>query len=154
MEIHTYRTSLQSVTTTGNLIIDDSFECLTLEDRVRKKKIYGETAIPAGKYQIGIRDYGGHHHKYLKKFPGIHRGMLQILEVPGYTDILIHILNTHLETKGCLGVGNYVTNNKLELGRLTDSTGAYIAMYKKVIAAFDRGEIVTIEFHNLCKMHG
>lgn len=153
MEIHLYRSSLQSVTTTGNFIIDDSFECLTLEDRVRKKKIYGETAISAGKYQLGIREYGSHHKKYLKKFPGIHRGMIQVLGVENFTDILIHIGNTHVDSLGCILVGNGVSNNKLVMGELTDSTGAYISMYKKVIAAFDRGEIVTIEIHNLNKMY-
>ena len=153
MEINVYRTSLQSVTTTGSMIIDGSFECLTLEDRVRKKKIYGESAIPAGKYQIGLRHYGGHHAKYSRKFPELHRAMIQVLNVPNFSDILIHIGNTHVDSLGCILVGNHVTNNKLEMGRLSDSTGAYISMYKKVIAAFDRGEIVTLTIKNLCKMY-
>lgn len=153
MEIDVYRISLQSKTTIGGFVIDESFECWTLEDRARKTKVYGETCIPSGKYQLGIRKYGSHHAKYLKKFPDIHRGMLQVLDVPGFTDILIHILNTHEETKGCLGLGQEVTNNKLVMGRLTNSTTAYINAYKKIIAAFDRGEIVTIAYHNLNKLY-
>lgn len=153
MEINIYRTSLQSVTSTGSIIIDDSFECYSLEDRVRKKKIYGETAIFAGKYQVGLRDYGGHHIRYMRKFPGMHRGMLQILNVDGFTDILFHIGNYHTNSKGCVLVGNGVTNNKLVMGELIDSTGAYISFYKKVIAAFDRGEIVTVNIINLNKMY-
>ena len=44
----------------------------------------GETRIPKGIYKIGLRTVGGHHIKYSSKFPSIHKGMLQVLDVANF----------------------------------------------------------------------
>jgi hypothetical protein len=46
------KSSVQS--TQGKLYVDGEFECHTLEDPVRDKKIFGQTAIPAGRYHVEI----------------------------------------------------------------------------------------------------
>ena len=38
--------------TFGALSVNGIYECRTLEDQVRDKKIHGETAIPAGTYEV------------------------------------------------------------------------------------------------------
>ena len=149
MKLKVYRYSSQSRTTLGALHIDGEFECYTLEDRHRDIKVMGETRIPQGTYTIGLRTVGGHHAKYSKKFPDDHKGMLHVLDVPNFKYILIHIGNDELDTMGCLLVGDYVNNNKLQKGQLNSSTNAYRNMYKKVIEATERGEPVTIQYIDL-----
>ena len=38
--------------TKGLLFIDGLFECHTLEDTERSKKMHGQTAIPVGRYEV------------------------------------------------------------------------------------------------------
>ena len=149
MKLKVYRYSSQSRTTLGALHIDGEFECYTLEDRHRDVKVMGETRIPQGTYTIGLRTVGGHHAKYSKKFPSYHKGMLHVLDVPNFKYILIHIGNDELDTMGCLLVGDYANNNKLQKGQLNSSTNAYSNMYKKVLAAIESNEPVTIQYIDL-----
>jgi hypothetical protein len=132
-----------SDTTIGQLFIDDIFECYTLEDEYRAVKVWGETRIPANTYEIQLRTTGGFHQRYLKRFPTFHVGMLQIMNVPNFNYVLIHILNTEKETNGCLGVGKELYDWKL-----VKSTEAYEKMYKQVAAALLQHEEVTIEYRD------
>jgi len=131
-------------TTISRVYIDDEFECFGLEDEPRDIKAPGETRIPAGLYRVGIKDFGPHHEKYAARFPDIHIGMLIILNVPGFTDVLIHILNNEKETDGCFGVG---TTANLQPGQMSiqNSARAYIHLYSTVALRAKRGEL-TIEF--------
>lgn len=129
-------------TTSGLLFIDGKFECYTIEDQHRDKKVWGDTRIPGRLYKLGLRIEGSHDDKYSKKFPKDHVGMLHVLDVPGFEYILIHIGNTEADTAGCLLVGNQITKE----GKLVDSTGAYLSMYKKVAPRLKKGEEVTINY--------
>ena len=149
MKLKVYRYSSQSRTTISAIHINGQFECFGLEDRYRKEKVRGETRIPKGIYKIGLRTVGGHHAKYSAKFPYIHKGMLQVLDVPNFEYILIHIGNGEKDTMGCLLVGLEANNNKLNKGYITSSTSAYTSLYKKVIKAIDEGEEVTIQYIDL-----
>lgn len=80
--------------TTGDLYLNGQWYCYTLEDVVRKVKIKGKTAIPAGIYKIIIN--------YSKRFKKM---MPLLLNVPNYEGIRIHTLNTANQTEGCIGVG-------------------------------------------------
>ena len=44
------------------------FLCFTLEDEARDEKVKGETRIPAGTYKIKLRNEGGYHNRYVKKY--------------------------------------------------------------------------------------
>lgn len=95
--------------TEGSLSIDGEHFCDTLEDPVRELKdlngdgdfmdpgegkIYGDTAIPAGRYRVALT--------YSPAFDKI----LPLLEnVPGFTGIRMHGVRSKLGTKGCIGVG-------------------------------------------------
>lgn len=114
--------------------VDDVFECFGLEDEYRAYKKIGETRIPAGRYKVGVRIIGGFHGKYGGKFPDFHKGMLQVMNVPGFDYILIHIGNTDDDTAGCLltGTGCYSQKGNMSVQA---STVAYKKLYKKIIAA-------------------
>jgi len=116
----------------SSIFLDGIFVCFGLEDIHQDFKVYGQTRIPAGRYKIAVRQFGGFHERYLKKYD-FHRGMLQIMSVPGFEDALIHIGNFAKNTEGCLLVGNGMSREKDDKIMLTDSTGAYTMLYNKVI---------------------
>ncbi len=59
MKLNLVRTQFGADATNGILFINGVFECFTLEDEVRDVKVYGETAIPKGTYNIEFRKEGG-----------------------------------------------------------------------------------------------
>ena len=148
MELKVYRYSSQSQTTLGALHINGEFECYTLEDQHQDIKVKGETRIPAGTYNIGLRTVGGFDARYKAKF-SFHKGMLQVLNVPGFEYILIHIGNDEDDTAGCLLVGNTANNNRLNKGFIGDSTNTYKSLYTKVLKAIESGLDVTIQYIDL-----
>ena len=129
MELEVIRFSSGTDSTSGILLEGDKtapnphgegFRCkrkflaYTLEDEYREQKEYGETRIPDGTYQLGLRTVGGYNQKYSKRFAGIHIGMLHVLDVPNFEYILIHCGNTDEHTAGCLLVGESQENNQIQ----------------------------------------
>jgi len=124
--------------TLGSLSINGQFECYTLEDEYREKKIHSETRIPQGTYQIKLQNDGTMTLKYAKKFPDTHKGMLWLQDVPNFSTIYIHIGNTDDDSSGCILVGkNY---NKKEM-KLSASTIAYRELYPKVTETLAHEEV-------------
>ncbi len=121
--------------TVSLVLVNDAFQCFGLEDEYREEKIIHETRIPAGTYEVALRTHGGFHNRYSKRFPGIHKGMLQIVNVPGFTDILIHIGNTDDDTSGCLLVGEQAVCPLFAEKSVLASARAYEIFYMKVIEA-------------------
>lgn len=140
--------------TIGRLFVNGIRVCDTLEDTdrgldssmkeevIRRKKIYGRTAIPTGTYHVDMdtvspkfryrtwaQPYGG-------KLP-------RLLSVKGFDGVLIHVGNTHPDTYGCLLVGQ----NK-QVGQVVNSTATFKnLMDKYLVPAHKRGEeiMITIE---------
>jgi|TARA_A100001391_G_C5071386_1_gene278346 hypothetical protein len=154
MRLELYRFSSQNESTLGILyIVNDEtnqkdFLCFTLEDEKRKVKVYGETRIPKGTYQIEYRKEGGYHNKYSKRFPSIHRGMLEIRDVPNFTHILLHCGNTDDDTDGCLLVGNVVSQNITKDGFLGQSTDCYKRIYPILADILDTQKHLSIKIIN------
>ena len=94
MKITVKRTFKGPEYTIGKLYIDDNYFCDTLEDTVRKVKIAGKTAIPAGSYKV-------------KKTmsPRFKKILPEILNVPNFSGVRIHSGNTAADTDGCLLLG-------------------------------------------------
>jgi len=106
------RTDFTDKSTIGELYFNGTFECYTLEDPVRDKKIYGETAIPKGRYKIDFRWSP----KYKRKMP-------RLLNVKNYIGILIHWGCYPKDTKGCVLVGeikgkDFIGRSKIAFNRL------------------------------------
>ena len=144
----------KSTYTIGNISLDDKWECNSLEDKdrglrqdmslaeIKKKKVYGETAIPKGTYEVRM-DIVSPKYAAIPWYKELCGGrMPRIMDVPGFDGILFHPGTTALDTKGCVVVGL----NKAK-GKLLDSRISFAAFWKKLEKARLRGEriIVTIK---------
>ena len=150
MKLDVVRTQFGKDATNGMLFIDGVFECFTLEDEVRDVKVHSETAIPLGEYEIKLRTEGGFHTKYTSRYGSMHKGMLWLQDVPGFTWILIHTGNTDQHTAGCLLLGE--TQQDLDKGKdgfVGGSGDAYKKAYPKIAKAILNGEKVTIKYTNI-----
>ena len=154
MRLELYRYSSQKDSTLGILfLVDDEtnkkdFLCYTLEEEKRAIKVYGETRIPEGTYKIEYRKEGGYHNKYTKRFPNIHRGMLQLMDVPNFNYILIHCGNTDDDTDGCLLLGNVISQNITKDGFLGQSTDCYKRVYPIISDILDSQKHLSIKIIN------
>lgn len=138
--------------TIGQLFVDGVFFCNTLEDRdrglassmsleeIKKRKVYGETAIPTGTYTIRMDIASAKFAKsswYINNCNG--SKMPRLMDVPGYEGILIHPGNKALDTFGCILVGK----NDVK-GMVTKSKDYFLSLYNKMYAAYKKGEQITI----------
>ena len=146
MEILVRRIAKRPTYTIGRMYIDGKYVCDTLEDtdrglkqsmsleEIKKKKIYGKTAIPTGTYKVTMdvvspkfknrvwaKPYGG-------KLP-------RLIAVPGYEGVLIHAGNKAEDSLGCVLVGE----NKV-VGQVINSQ----ATFKKVMNILTKGDNITI----------
>ena len=149
MKLQLLRINSQGDYTSGILfqVCDDGskeFMCYTLEDEFREDKIKHETRIPEGVYEIAFRKVGGFNQRYSKRFKDIHKGMLELVNVPNFKYILIHCGNTDEHTSGCILVGQTQEYGKKN-GWIGRSTQAYFDIYPMVAQALEDGEDVTIE---------
>jgi len=149
MRINVLRYSSGKESTLGAMFIEGKFVCYTIEDEKRSVKVYGETRIPSGSYKIGFRKVGGFHGRYRRKFPKFHMGMLQILNVPNFKYVLIHIGNKDDDTAGCLLVGDTANNNTMEDGFIGSSRRAYKRVYLTVAQVLADSEPVWIHLSDI-----
>ena len=84
-------------------------------------KIYGDTAIPAGKYEVVIT-YSNRFKKYLPL----------LLNVPGYEGIRIHPGNSAVDTHGCLLPGI----NDVQ-GKVSNSVKYFTLIFDKISNAIN-----------------
>ena len=124
LNLHLRRRWFDEKTTIGELYWNESTlrDCFTLEDKVREDgvKVVGETAIPAGKYELCI-SYSG---RYGKLMP-------RLLNVENFSGILIHPGNTQKDTAGCVLVGRHVINRQA----LAESVSAFEKLFDKLLEA-------------------
>jgi hypothetical protein len=122
--------------TFGALTGPNGLLCFTLEDQRRPAKVAGSTCIPAGTYALRLREHGGFHARALKAYgPAWHLGMIELRDVPGFSDILIHTGNSNTDTRGCVLVGLSVSMD----GTLSRSRDAYADVYPVIRDAILNG---------------
>lgn len=142
MQLSLKRIAKRDTYTIGKLYIDGTYFCDTLEDKdrgltqsmqlseIKNKKVYGQTAIPTGTYQLTIT--------YSNRFKQL---MPLINNVPGYDGIRIHVGNTSKDTDGCILVGV----NKV-VGKVLESKITYQKLYQKLSEANNNQKIyITIQ---------
>ena len=84
MKLQVVRTQFGKDATNGMLFVNGYFEAFTLEDQYQEVKVHSETCIPEGSYKIELRTVGGFNDRYNRKYPTMHKGMLQVMDVPGF----------------------------------------------------------------------
>jgi len=148
MEVLLRRYKSDEKATLGKLNIDGEFYCYTLEDEYREKKVMHETRIPAGKYLLELRTIGTFHEKFKVRYPRIHKGMIEITNIPNFSAVLIHPGNTEKDTSGCILVGDRIDEQKMQIVGGT-STPAYLRVYLKIANHLALGHKATIEIQDL-----
>ncbi len=141
MKLQLKRRFFNSEYTIGTLSVNGVYFCDTLEDANRDKnrdgdlcdqgeeKIYGKTCIPFGTYEVIVN-----------RSPKMNRDLPRLVDVPGFSGVLIHRGNTSADTAGCILVGE----NKA-VGKVLFSTAYEIKLVKICKAAINVGEKITIE---------
>lgn len=89
--------------TLSQIRVDGQFIGFGVEDGYRQPKVYGETRIPDGTYNLLPRKEGKFYDQYRQQYK--HKFVPHVTDVPGFEYILIHMGNTVLDTHGCLLVG-------------------------------------------------
>lgn len=151
MELKIDRKWKKDTYTISNLYIDGKHFGNILEDAdrglkqtdslvsIQQRKVYGETAIPSGRYEILMNVYSP---KYGASswYKQVCNGCVPRLKnVPGFDGILLHTGNTALESFGCLLCGKNTAK-----GKVTQSREYFKKIYKELKAAYDRGEKIYI----------
>lgn len=144
-----------------------------VEDEKREVKVHGETCIPVGTYKLGFHDSPHFSHEYyrdaqgnliaekdrttaeLKQQYATAHEMIQVLDIPNFSDVLWHWGNTDEDTEGCYIVGSSVgpvvgrKSGKSKTG-VTGSRVKYTAIYPKIwrsiTEAKKNGTAVTVEY--------
>ena len=147
MELHLHRSGYRPTYTIGHMTIDGRYFCDTLEDtdrglttstplsEIALRKVYGQTAIPKGRYRIQM-DVESPSYKNKAKYKKLTGGYMPRLEnVPGWTGVLIHAGNTDADTLGCILVGENQAR-----GSIVNSFNTFSELYPLLKAAHARGE--------------
>ena len=136
----------------SNLYVDGAWFCSILEDRdrgltqfdslehIKAVKVPAETAIPSGEYIVTL-DVVSPKYSANSFYQRVCQGKVpRLLDVPGFSGILIHVGNSALDSAGCLLCGLNTVK-----GGLTQSKITFEKLYKVLKLAHDRGEQITIE---------
>ena len=137
--------------TVGQLFIDGIFFSNTLEDKVRdinkngkfdngEYKVYGETAIPYGEYEITLDVVSPKFSKYQFNKEVCNGKLPRLLNVPHFEGVLIHCGSTANNSAGCILVGN----NTIK-GGLTNSKETFKKLYSILDKANKNNEKITIK---------
>ena len=138
--------------TIGKLYIDNVFFCNTLEDtdrgltqsmplnEIQKIKKPSVTAIPLGTYTIDMNTVSPRFSKNAWLVKNCRGARLpRLLNIPGFSGVLIHPGNTAKDTDGCILLGK----NDVK-GMVTKSRDYFLPFYNKLYASYKKGEKITI----------
>lgn len=144
MEIKIVRKYFKEKYTIGNVFVNDKWFSNSLEDKdrgltddmslsqIKKIKVYGETCIPYGIYEVTVYFWP----KYRKNYPFING-------IKGFTGVMIHGGAGHQQTLGCPLIGE----NRVK-GQLTNCEKYVRKLTTMCEDAIKRGEKVYI---TICK---
>lgn len=154
MEIRVERKWPKAGYTIGNLYVNDAKLCNTLEDEdrglmqsqpldyIKYNKVYGDTAIPKGRYRVDMRTVSPKFKS--KNWAQPYKGIVpRLVGVPGFDGVLIHPGTTSKDTLGCILVGKNTI-----VGGVTKSQETFHTLMKQFLVPADlRNEpiYITIE---------
>lgn len=133
-ETWTLRRELEDDVSCGGTLLDASGAavCRTLERGLKGP----HPRIEAGTYALHLRAIGQSHFdsSYAKIFGPLFRGMVELLAVPGRSDILIHCGNTVADSLGCVLVGQSLSFGP-QGWEIAHSQAAFRVVYPQLLAA-------------------
>lgn len=150
MKLRLKRVACKTQYTIGNLYVDGSYFCDTLEDkdrglddgmtaeRIKAVKVAQETAIPTGTYGVTM-NVQSPRFKNKTQYAFCKGYLPRLLNVKGFDGILIHIGNTQKDSAGCILVGE----NKV-VGQVINSTATFKKLYGVLDTANKKGEKISI----------
>ena len=137
MKLTLQRIAFKPTYTIGRLFIDGKRVCDTIEDRdrelyntmpletIKERKIYGETAIPYGTYDINMDTVSPKFKR--RSWAKVCEGKLpRLVDVPGFEGILIHCLHPDMEIlteKGWLNMDGFKEKKPEKCWSLNVDTG-------------------------------
>lgn len=136
--------------TIGRLCVNGVYKCDTLEDtdrglyetqsllEIQNKKVYGKTAIPYGTYKIDMDTVSPkfQNRAWAKPYNG---KLPRLIDVKGYSGVLIHVGNKPEDTLGCILCGE----NKVK-GQVINSTATFYELMTALLKAHKAGEEICI----------
>ena len=151
MELKLIRKIKTDTYTIGELYINNNLFCSTLEDtdrglldsmlldEIKSKKVYGQTAIPKGAYDITL-DVVSPKFKDRTWAKFCEGKLPRLIDVKGYEGVLIHVGNKAEDTLGCILVGQNATG-----GFVNNSTDTFKKLYQLLLDSKNKGEKLTIK---------
>lgn len=142
MKLKLYRTEYLPTCVKGNLYVDGSLECFTLEPPLKFNGQYNipdKTCVEEGTFLV--KRWASEHFDFAVPL---------LVGVPQRDSIEIHPLNLPSQTKGCIGVGAQWVNAP-EIGQ---SDMAFRALLEKLENAWANQEQVTITIDSLFGVPG
>jgi hypothetical protein len=145
------RKTYSDISSIGDLFMPDmTFLCNTIEDTIRNRdknlngflekseKVYGETAIPAGRYEIRLLNSP----KFNRPMPYLISDWVtkEGLELEGqeylFKNVMIHWANWAKDIQGCIGVGRNPT-----LDMVSYSKETFGMVMQKITPLFKQGRL-------------
>ena len=146
MKLELKRVAKKPTYTIGKLYIDGVYFCDTIEDtdrgltqnmplkEITKKKVYSKTAIPSGTYEVVLNVVSPKYSQREFYKTNCNGGRVpRLLNVPGFSGVLMHVGNTAADSAGCLLVGK---NTKV--GMITNSKDTFLRLYKTLKQSKDK----------------
>lgn len=150
VKLHLFRDYKKKDYTIGNLYVNGQRFCNTLEDTdrglsmndslftIKASKVYGKTAIPTGVYRIDMNTVSPKY-SLKSKYQFCEGRVPRLINVPGFSGVLIHIGNGSEDTDGCILVGE----NKAK-GKVLNSTETFKKLYSILDEANLNGDIIEL----------
>lgn len=136
--------------TIGRLYIDGQYYCDTIEDTdrnldqsmavevIQSVKVPKQTAIPIGTYEVSMNIVSPSYSKK-KAYKWTGGVMPRLLNVPGWSGVLIHPGNTADDSEGCILVGQ-----NLKVGQVLNSQKVFKPLWQQLHARRAEGITITI----------
>lgn len=117
---------------------DRGLKSTMTEQEIKNRKVYGETAIPTGTYQLIMSVSSKFCNRiWAKKYNG---KVPELLNVKGYSGVRIHPGNTSKDTLGCILPGK-----NTQKGMVTQSTYYYYKLLDNyIVPTLKKGEKITV----------
>lgn len=150
MELNLKRKYKDPKYTIGDLYINDKLFCNTIEDTdrglkdsmtltdIKAKKVYGQTAIPTGTYEIDMNTVSPKFksRSWAKPYGG---KLPRLIDVKGFDGVLIHVGNTAEDSLGCILVGKNTVK-----GKVKESTTTFNKLMTLLLKAHLKGETINL----------